>query len=102
MDERRWARAMHDDRGGKLMRELPRRGKMIGMCMRVDEITEAQAMAGCQRVVAVNLAELRIDQRRRAGFLAAYQVGAASPAGNRLENHALPHVPISVCGVFLL
>jgi hypothetical protein len=87
VDERRRTRAVHDDRRVKLIRELPRRGEMIGMRVGIDEITEAQAMTRRQCVVAVNLAELGINQGRGAGFLATDQVGAATPAGNGLKYH---------------
>src|ERR1700734_546636 len=84
---RRRTRAVHDDRRVELIRELPRRGEMISMRMRVDEITKAQTMTRRQCDVAVDLAELGINQRCGAGFLAADQVGAATPAGNGLKYH---------------
>ena len=40
-----------------------------------------------QREVAVDLAQLRIDQRRRAGLVAADEVGLAPAGGDLLEDH---------------
>ena len=53
---------------------------MIRVSMGVDEIADAQPILCGQRDVAVDLAELRVDQRRGAGLLAADQVGPAAAA----------------------
>jgi len=61
VDEWGWARAMHHYRYAELARELLGCGEMIRMCVRIDEISDAQTVPRGQRGVAVDLAKLRVD-----------------------------------------
>ncbi len=85
--ERRRARAMHHHRYGEPSRELPRPGEVVGMRVRVDQVPDPQAVPRRERDVAVDLAQLRIDQRARAGVGAADEVGLAAAGGDLLEDH---------------
>ncbi len=80
IDERRRARVMHDHRHIELAGELLCSGEMVRMGMGIDEIPEAQTILCRKRGVAVDLAELRVDQCRSTGLLAADEIGPA-PAG---------------------
>jgi len=52
---------MHHHRDAKLACELLSCGEMIRMRVRIDEISDAQAIARGQRGIAVDLAKLRVD-----------------------------------------
>ena len=79
---------MHDHRDAQLSRELPGRGEVIGMGVRVDQVVDAQPVARGEREVVVDLAELRIDQRRHAGVRAADEVRLAAAGGYLFEDHS--------------
>ena len=73
---------MHYHRDCELAGELLGRREMIRMRVRVDEISDAQAVLCSQRNVAVDLAKLRIDQHCGASLLATDEVGAAAADGH--------------------
>ena len=79
---------MHHHRHPKLASELLGCGEMIRVRVCIDEIADSQAVARGEREVAVDLAELRINQRRGASLLAADHVRPASAGGSRLEKHS--------------
>ncbi len=96
IDEGRRARAMHHHRHPELASELLGCGEMIRVRVRIDEIADAQAVTRGERDVAVDLAELRINQCRGASLLAANHVRPASAGGDRLEKHSMaPCAPIA-------
>src|ERR1700733_8877000 len=78
VDERSWTRAVHHHRPSQLASKLPGRGKMIRVRVRIDEIPDAQTISCSQRNVPVDLAELGVDQRGGAGFLASDHIGPAA------------------------
>src|ERR1700733_11225580 len=84
-----WCRAgvMHHHRHIELARELLSSGEMIRMCMGIDEIPEAQTILCGQRGVAVDLAELRVDQRRSTGLLTADDIGPAAAGRHCFKYH---------------
>jgi hypothetical protein len=61
VDEWSGARAVHYHRHCELAGELLRRGEMIRMRVRIDEISDAQTVLCSQRDIAVDLAKLRVD-----------------------------------------
>src|ERR1700722_16978258 len=82
---------MHDHWHTQLTSELLTGREMIRVRMRVDEIAYAQPIFCSQRDVSVDLAELRVDQRRGAGLLAADEIGSAAAASYCFEYHcAIP------------
>ena len=87
VDERCRAGAMHDHWHIRLSSQLLTGGEMIRVRMGVDEIAYAQTISCGQCQVAVDLAELRIDERRSASLLAADDIGAAPAASHCFEYH---------------
>src|ERR1700691_2173285 len=82
---------MHDYRHTQLASQLLTGREMIRVRMGVDEIPYAQSIFCSQRDVAVDLAELRVDQRRGAGLLAPDKIGEAPAASHCFEYHcAIP------------
>ena len=90
IDERRRAEPMHRDRHVEAMRELLRRREVIGVRMRIDQVMDAQALASRQREVAVDQADLGIDQRRGAAICAADEVRPAAAGAQLLKDHLRP------------
>src|SRR5262249_12667372 len=88
--ERGRAGAMHHDRHPKRLRHMPHRGEVVGMRVRIDEVTDPHAFASGMGDVTVELADLRIDQRSRAGAGATDEVGLATARVDLLENHGAP------------
>jgi hypothetical protein len=60
---------------------------MIRMGMGVDEISESQTISCGQRKVAIDLAELRVYQRRRAALLTANNIGPAAASRHSFKYH---------------
>ncbi len=85
--EGRRARLMHGDGYVEAPRQLPGGGEVVRVSVRVDDMTNAQPVMRGQRNVAIDLAQLRIDQGRRASVWTADQIGSAAPRRNRLEQH---------------
>ena len=56
--------------------------EVIGVRVGVDQVTDAQAVARGEAQIAVDLADLRIDQRGRAGVGAAEEIRLAAAASN--------------------
>jgi hypothetical protein len=81
---------MHDYRHPELARQLLGCRKMVGVCMGVDEIPDAQPIARGERDIAVNLTELRVDERGRAGRLAADDIRPTAARGHRFEFNKMP------------
>lgn len=71
---------MHHYRHLQLPRKLLGGGEMIRMSVGIDEILDTESIACSQRGVAVDLTQLRIDERRSAGFFAADEIRAAAAA----------------------
>src|SRR3569623_1625144 len=67
--------------------ELARRGEVVGMGLGVDHVADVQPVARGQRAVAVDLADLGIDQRRAQRVGATDQIGLAPAGGYLLEDH---------------
>ena len=86
-DERRRARAVHDHRHVEPSCELARAREVIGVGVRVDQVADPQALARRERDVAVDLAQLGIDDRRGAGVGVADEVGLATAGCDLLEDH---------------
>src|ERR1700683_2185593 len=78
---------MHDHGHTQLASKLLTCREMIRVRMGVDEVAYAQPIFCNQRDVAVDLAELRVDQRRGAGLLAADDIGPAPPGSHCFEDH---------------
>jgi hypothetical protein len=70
---------MHHDRRIESARELVTGREMIRMCMRIDEIADAQSMLTGERQVTIDLAGFRIYQGSRAGLSTTDQIGPAPP-----------------------
>jgi hypothetical protein len=87
--EGRGTRSVHHDRHGQLPCQLPGCREMVGVGVGVDQVTDAQAITRGERKVVVDLADFRIDQRCRAGVLAADKIGLAAASGDLFENHCL-------------
>ena len=83
----RRTRSVHHHRLTQLPRELPGRREMIGVSMSVDQVADTQTVSGSERNVVVNLADFRIDQRRRASLAAADKIGLTSTCCNLFEDH---------------
>ena len=60
------------------------------MRMRVDDVMNPQAVAHRRDLIAIDLVDLGIDQRRGTSFLAADQIGLAAAGRDLLEDHACP------------
>ncbi len=87
IDERRGARAVHDDGDIEPRGELLRRGEVIGVRVGVDQVVDAQSAARRRRQVTVDQADLRIDERAGAALGATDQVRLAAPGAELLEDH---------------
>ena len=85
--ERRRTVAMHDDRYAGRPAEVVRRREMVGVRMRVDHVTDPQSVTSRVRVIAVELADLRVDQDGCTGRLTADQVGLTATGCDLLEQH---------------
>ena len=85
--KRRRAVAMHDDRDARRLAKVMRRGEMIRVCVRVDDVADPQPITGGVRVIAVELPDLRVDQDGGAGRLASDQVGLTATGRDLLEQH---------------
>ena len=70
--------------------ELARGREVICMGMRVDDVMDPHAVAHRRDLIAVDLVNLGIDQRRGTSFLAADQIGLAAAGRDLLEDHACP------------
>ena len=88
---------MHDHRHIELARELLSCREMIRVRMGIDEIPDAQTIPCGQRDVAVDLAELRVDQRRSTGLLAADDIGPAAAGCHCFEYHCCALVILYRC-----
>ena len=82
--------AVHDDGHAEPQPELGVRREVVGVRVRVDEIMDAQPVAGRAREVTVDLPQLGIDQHCRAGVGAADEIRLAPARGDLLEDHRLP------------
>ncbi len=60
---------------------------MVGVGVRVDDVVEAQPRPGGEREVAVDLAQLRVDEHRTARLGAAHEIGEAAAGAYLFENH---------------
>ena len=87
VDERRGTFAMHHHGHAELLRQLPCPGKVVGVRVRIDQVTDAQPVARGEAKIAVNLARLRIDHYGRACLAAAEQIGLTTAGSNLLEDH---------------
>ena len=85
--ERRATLAMHDHRDLEPSREFLRRREMVRMGVRVDQEMNPQPVPRREREVAIDLRDLRVDQRARAAGIAPDEVRLASTGGNLLEDH---------------
>jgi hypothetical protein len=65
---------MHHHRHVQLPRKLLGGGEMIRMSVGIDKIFDAESIVRSQCGVAIDLTQLRIDERRRAGFFAADEI----------------------------
>src|SRR5947199_5314362 len=60
---------------------------MVGVGVRVDDVMEAQPRPGGEREVAIDLAQLRVDEHRTARLGAAHEIGEAAARAHLLEDH---------------
>ena len=87
VDVGREARAVHDTRHLEAPREVARGREMVGVGVRVDDVMEAQPRPGGEREVAIDLAQLRVDEHRTARLGAAHEIGEAAARAHLLEDH---------------
>jgi len=87
IDPRGRGGAVHHRRRLEAARQLARGREMIGVGVRVDDEAHAQTLARGEGQVAIDLADLGIDQRGGAGVAAAHQVGLAAAGRDLLEDH---------------
>jgi hypothetical protein len=87
VDERRGARAVHHHRRAELARDVARRGEVIGVRVRVDQVLDRESARGRGGRVALGAVEDRIDDRRHAILFAADEVRATAFRGEFLEDH---------------
>jgi len=80
---------MHDDLRTQLLRELLRSREVIRVGMGIDEVPDAQSVLGCQRDIALDLAEFGIDHRRGAGFFASDQIRPAPSRSHCFKDHLM-------------
>ncbi len=85
--ERRGTRAMHGNGNVQSAGNLSRSREMIGVSVRVDQVVNAQAVTRRQGEITVDQGDLRVDEDRRAAFLATDQVGLAASRTEMFENH---------------
>src|SRR5439155_9850548 len=87
VDVRREARAVPDARHLEAPGELAGGGEMVSVGVRVDDVVEAQPRPGGEREVAIDLAQLRVDEHRTARLGAAHEIGEAAARAHLLEDH---------------
>jgi hypothetical protein len=83
---------MHDDRHAQLAPDLLGGGEMIRVRMRIDDVVKPQPVAGRERLIAIDLADLGIDERRRAAVRATDEIGLAAAGRDLFEQHGNPRI----------
>ena len=86
-DVGRAAGAVHDGGHAEALRQLARGGEVVGVGVRVDQVVEAEPGPGRERQVAVDLAQLGVDEHGAARLGAPDQVRHAAAGADLLEEH---------------
>src|SRR5215207_3947564 len=87
IDEWRGACLMHGDGHMQPAREPACRREVIRMSVRVDCITDAQAVTRGESEIAVDLTQLGVDKSGRAAVAAPNEIRAATARGDLFEQH---------------